>query len=209
MFGFKADSKNETKKPAGLFASLRQRLSKTRENLSSGLADLLLGKKQIDGQLLEQLEDQLILGEILESDYKQLKWKIVQQLREAGETVPAITGSVQRAEVVDSLGRQFCHIPADQFIQGPDDEQGELMAAINMAKYPVTVEQFIEIVERGREIVPSLTLASDFIVGFCGETDDDFEQTAELLGITSRTVERDWRFARASLYDDMAGVADD
>jgi RNA polymerase sigma factor (TIGR02999 family) len=30
------------------------------------------------------------------------------------------------------------------------------------------------------------------------------EQTAELMGITSRTVERDWRFARASLYEHMA-----
>ncbi len=30
------------------------------------------------------------------------------------------------------------------------------------------------------------------------------EQTAELLGTTSRTVERDWRFARASLYQDLA-----
>ena len=64
MFGFKSDSKNETKKPTGLFASLRQRLSKTRENLSSGLADLLLGKKQIDGQLLEQLEDQLLMADV-------------------------------------------------------------------------------------------------------------------------------------------------
>jgi fused signal recognition particle receptor len=64
MFGFKSDSKNETKKPTGLFASLRQRLSKTRENLSSGLADLLLGKKQIDSQLLEQLEDQLLMADV-------------------------------------------------------------------------------------------------------------------------------------------------
>jgi fused signal recognition particle receptor len=64
MFGFKSDSKKETEKPTGLFASLRQRLSKTRENLSSGLADLLLGKKQIDSQILEQLEDQLLMADV-------------------------------------------------------------------------------------------------------------------------------------------------
>ena len=34
------------------------------------------------------------------------------------------------------------------------------------------------------------------------------EQTAEMLGTTSRTVERDWRFARASLYQDLEGEAD-
>ena len=64
MFGFKSASKNDTEKPAGLFASLRQRLSKTRQNLSSGLADLLLGKKQIDDELLEQLEDQLLMADV-------------------------------------------------------------------------------------------------------------------------------------------------
>ena len=64
MFGFKSGRKEESEKETGLFASLRQRLSKTRENLSSGLADLLLGKKQIDGQLLEQLEDQLLMADV-------------------------------------------------------------------------------------------------------------------------------------------------
>ena len=35
------------------------------------------------------------------------------------------------------------------------------------------------------------------------------EQTAELLGITPRTVARDWLFARASLYDHMAQGGED
>jgi fused signal recognition particle receptor len=64
MFGFKSAGKNETDKPAGMFASLRQRLSKTRQNLSTGLANLLLGKKQIDAELLEQLEDQLLMADV-------------------------------------------------------------------------------------------------------------------------------------------------
>jgi len=67
MFGFKSSQKkdnSEEQKPQGLFASLRQRLSKTRENLSSGLADLLLGKKQIDDDLLEQLEEQLLIADV-------------------------------------------------------------------------------------------------------------------------------------------------
>jgi fused signal recognition particle receptor len=64
MFGFKSADKSDSEKPAGLFASLRQRLSKTRENLSSGLADLLLGKKQIDDNLLEQLQDQLLMADV-------------------------------------------------------------------------------------------------------------------------------------------------
>ncbi len=47
-----------------MLASLREKLTKTRSNLSSGLANILLGKKQIDDDLLEQLEDQLLLADI-------------------------------------------------------------------------------------------------------------------------------------------------
>lgn len=64
MFGFKSGRKDDSSETAGLFASLRQRLSKTRENLSSGLANLLLGKKQIDDDLLEQLQDQLLMADV-------------------------------------------------------------------------------------------------------------------------------------------------
>lgn len=64
MFGFKSSSSEDGERSDGLIASLRQRLSRTRENLSSGLADLLLGKKQIDDDLLEQLEDQLLTADV-------------------------------------------------------------------------------------------------------------------------------------------------
>lgn len=64
MFGFKSTPKAEPEKPQGLFASLRQRLGKTRNQLSSGLANLFLGKKQIDDDLLEELEDQLLSADV-------------------------------------------------------------------------------------------------------------------------------------------------
>jgi len=64
MFGFKSATKEGQDKPSGLFASLRQRLTKTRENLSGGLTDLLLGKKQIDETLLEQLEERLLMADV-------------------------------------------------------------------------------------------------------------------------------------------------
>jgi len=67
MFGFKSSDKkqdSEPQKSKGLFASLRERLTKTRSNLSTGLANILLGKKKIDPDLLEQLEDQLLLADI-------------------------------------------------------------------------------------------------------------------------------------------------
>ncbi|MFQ5713553.1 MAG: tRNA (N6-isopentenyl adenosine(37)-C2)-methylthiotransferase MiaB [Candidatus Scalinduaceae bacterium] len=44
-----------------------------------------------------------------------------------------------------------------------------------------TSEYYRELVEMARSLVPDITIASDFIVGFPGETEDDFEDTVSLM----------------------------
>ena len=46
------------------FSRVRRGLSKTRSNLSDGLSNLLLGKKAIDDDLLEEIETQLLVADI-------------------------------------------------------------------------------------------------------------------------------------------------
>ncbi len=48
-------------------------------------------------------------------------------------------------------------------------------------KRKYSVESYLDLVARGKEIVPEMTWASDFIVGFCGETDDEFQASCDLL----------------------------
>jgi tRNA-2-methylthio-N6-dimethylallyladenosine synthase len=43
-----------------------------------------------------------------------------------------------------------------------------------------TFERYMELVQIARETVPDIGLAGDTIVGFCGETEEDFERTVEL-----------------------------
>jgi fused signal recognition particle receptor len=62
IFGFKKAPK-ETQEP-GLFARLKQGLSKTRDKFTQGLAQILLGKKQIDAELLQAIETQLLLADV-------------------------------------------------------------------------------------------------------------------------------------------------
>jgi fused signal recognition particle receptor len=69
MFGFgKRKSKEELPQdPAqreGMFQRLKNRLSRTRHNLTDGLADLLLGRKSIDADLLEELETLLLTADV-------------------------------------------------------------------------------------------------------------------------------------------------
>lgn len=68
MFGFKKDKSPvppaaETAQP-GLFARLKSRLARTGSGLTAGLASLVLGKKQIDAELLNELETRLLLADV-------------------------------------------------------------------------------------------------------------------------------------------------
>lgn len=44
-----------------------------------------------------------------------------------------------------------------------------------------TIEHYCSLIEKAREIIPNLAVSTDIIVGFCGETDEEFAQTEELM----------------------------
>lgn len=66
---------------------------------------------------------------------------------------------------------EYLHLPA----QSGSDE------VLRRMRRQYSVQQYIELVARAREMVPGITLASDFIVGFCGETDAEFAETLALV----------------------------
>ncbi len=54
----------EKERKPGLFGRLKAGLSKTRSGLTEGIANLLLGRKQIDDELLEELETRLLTADV-------------------------------------------------------------------------------------------------------------------------------------------------
>lgn len=44
-----------------------------------------------------------------------------------------------------------------------------------------TREAYLSLIHRAREIIPNVSISSDFISGFCGETEEDHELTISLL----------------------------
>ncbi len=44
-----------------------------------------------------------------------------------------------------------------------------------------TRESYLSLVDRVREIIPGVTLSTDMIAGFCGETEEDFKETVSLI----------------------------
>ncbi len=66
---------------------------------------------------------------------------------------------------------EYLHLPAQS---GSND-------VLKRMKRQYTAEEYVELVARGKGIVPDLTLAGDFIVGFSGETEADFEASLALM----------------------------
>lgn len=54
-------------------------------------------------------------------------------------------------------------------------------AVLKRMKRGYTVEEYRDMMARIRQTVPDATVSSDFIVGFSGETDEEYEQTAAML----------------------------
>ncbi|MCI0458457.1 MAG: tRNA (N6-isopentenyl adenosine(37)-C2)-methylthiotransferase MiaB [Gemmataceae bacterium] len=65
----------------------------------------------------------------------------------------------------------YLHVPA----QSGCDE------VLRRMKRLYTVSYYREMLARCRELVPGVAVSSDFIVGFCGETEESFERTCELV----------------------------
>lgn len=65
----------------------------------------------------------------------------------------------------------YLHIPAQS---GSD----KILKAMNR-RY--TAQEYLDFVDKARQIVPDIAIASDFIVGFPGETEEDFQATVGLV----------------------------
>ena len=65
----------------------------------------------------------------------------------------------------------YIHLP----IQSGSD------SILKMMNRRYTVAQYMEVIEKLRTARPDIAISSDFIVGFPGETDADFEQTLDVV----------------------------
>ncbi|MCO8124138.1 tRNA (N6-isopentenyl adenosine(37)-C2)-methylthiotransferase MiaB [Stieleria sp. TO1_6] len=65
----------------------------------------------------------------------------------------------------------YLHVPAQS---GSD-------VVLKRMKRGYTIAEYMEMFERIEHILPDAAVSSDFIVGFCGETEEDFQQSIDLI----------------------------
>lgn len=58
------DSENEDKPKGGFFSRMKEGLTKTRKSFTDGMVNILIGGKEIDDELLEEVEEQLLVADI-------------------------------------------------------------------------------------------------------------------------------------------------
>jgi fused signal recognition particle receptor len=92
----------------GVFARLKQRLSKTRRSLADGVGRILTGKRTIDAEVLDQLEELLITADL----GVQTATELIERISAAQATDADDLQRVLRAEILSILTRQAHAAPA-------------------------------------------------------------------------------------------------
>ncbi|HFC53968.1 MAG TPA: signal recognition particle-docking protein FtsY [Gammaproteobacteria bacterium] len=138
MFGFirkKTSPQEAASDGKGLMGRLRERLARTRSGLTAGLSGLLLGRKNIDDELLEELETRMLLADVGVETTQQIIDRLTErvsrkQLNEAGALLDAL-----REELLAIL------TPVSQPLVIPDETRPFviLMVGINGAGKTTTI----------------------------------------------------------------------
>jgi len=96
----------------------------------------------------------------------------------------------------------FLHLP----VQSGSDR---ILAAMNRSH---SVDSYLKIIERVRAVRPDIAISGDFIVGFPGESDADFEATLDIVRATHYAMAYSFKYSRrpgtpAATMDDQIDEA--
>ena len=119
------------------------------------------------------------------------------QGRKDDDTIADLAELITYVAAIDGIGRiRFTTSHPTEFSDNLIDVYGEVPELVSHLHLPVQSgsdrvltemkrnhvrEEYLDKIRRLREIRPDLSLSSDFIVGFPGETDEDFEDTMNLI----------------------------
>ena len=139
MFGFGKKKERAadaaTKERPGLFERLKQGLSRTRSRLGDGLADLVMGRRQIDDELLEDLETLLLTADVGVDATRHIIDELTSRVKRRELSDPDALGAQLRELLADLLGSHDA--PVRQASEGRP--QVILMVGINGAGKTTTI----------------------------------------------------------------------
>ncbi len=163
MFGFGKRNKREPQEtpqavspPAeeemqkqGLFSRLKSKLARTRSNLTDGLANLILGRKSIDDELLEELETLLLLADVGVNATSRIIDDLTGRVKRKELSDPQALTRVLKEQLLEIL--EQCDQPVIQAAKGRP--QVILMVGINGAGKTTTIGKLAKMLQQEEQSV--------------------------------------------------------
>ncbi len=154
MFGFGKNREKATEPAAAessepLLSRLRSGLGRTRSNLAGGLANLLLGRKSIDADLLEELETLLLVADVGVDATSRIIAEITEQVKRNELDNPEALTQVLKERLLQILR------PCDRPVKEPQTGKPQviLMVGVNGAGKTTTIGKLAKRLQQGGKSV--------------------------------------------------------
>ena len=168
--------RERSRKPADI-------LKEVREVASQGYKEIMLLGQNVNSYLRSEMEA-IEKGKLVDEagDYKEIN-SFAKLLRAINE----IDG-IERIRFVSPHPKDFTDDVIEairdcdkvcKFVHLPLQSGSTNMLKIMNRKY--TKEQFLELVDKMRKMIPGIKFSTDIIVGFAGESEEDFEDTLDVV----------------------------
>jgi fused signal recognition particle receptor len=139
-----------SKEKQGLFSRLKERLAKTRTNLTDGLANLVLGRKSIDDDLLEELETLLLMADVGVEATTRIVDDLADRVKRKELTDPERLTAILKQQLTEILKK--CDQPVAQASAGKP--QVILMVGVNGAGKTTTIGKLAKrLQEEGQSVM--------------------------------------------------------
>ncbi|XP_060726998.1 threonylcarbamoyladenosine tRNA methylthiotransferase [Tachysurus vachellii] len=160
----------KTKHARGDLASypIEELVERARQSFQEGVCEIWLTS-----------EDTGAYGRDIGTDLPTLLWELVKEIPEGCMLRLGMTNPPYILEHLEEMAKILCHPRVYAFLHVPVQSASDSVLMDMKREY--CCDDFTHVVDFLKDRVPGITIATDIICGFPGETDEDFQQTMELV----------------------------
>ncbi|KAM9228386.1 threonylcarbamoyladenosine tRNA methylthiotransferase [Leptosomus discolor] len=160
----------KTKHARGDLASypIEELVDRARQSFQEGVCEIWLTS-----------EDTGAYGRDIGTDLPTLLWKLVEAIPEGAMLRLGMTNPPYILEHLEEMAKILNHPRVYAFLHIPVQSASDSVLMDMKREY--CVADFKQVVDFLKEKVPGITIATDIICGFPGETDEDFQETMKLV----------------------------
>lgn len=160
----------KTKHARGDLASyaIEELVNRARQSFQEGVCEIWLTS-----------EDTGAYGRDIDTDLPTLLWKLVEVIPEGAMLRLGMTNPPYILEHLEEMAKILNHPRVYAFLHVPVQSASDSVLMDMKREY--CIADFRRVVDFLKEKVPGITVATDIICGFPGETDEDFQETMKLV----------------------------